>query len=108
MSVYYAIAAPHYRVFAAIFGPLLLYTGFGLVPRWKGARLIAIIMISITLLLAVLTLVSMYFLDLSDEYGQDDLLRFTALNGVRIIVLPFVLFYLFGKRVRAYYSRSNY
>ena len=104
---YYAFVAPSYRIFAAILGPFLLYTGIGLVPRWKGARAIAIVLVSLTLLLAILTLVALFFLDMTDELGVDNESRLAVQNGVRVIILPVVLFFLLGKRVRAYYARST-
>jgi hypothetical protein len=105
--IYYALVAPSYRIFAVIFGPFLLYAGIGLVPRWRGARAIAIVLFSLTLLLAILNLGALLFLDMADELGQEGVLRLAIQNGIRLIVLPVVLVFLLGKRVRTYYARST-
>ena len=105
--IYYAFIAPGYQIIAAIYGPLLLYTGLGLVPRWKGARLIAIVLLSLTLIMALANMGALFLLVAAEELGPDGAVQAAMRNGIRILLLPFILVFLFGKRVRKYYARPN-
>ncbi len=105
--IYYAVTSPVYWLAAAIYGPFLLYAGAGLVPRWPGARILAIVLASLTLALAVLDIVAFFALDMANELGAAAVLAVVIQDGLRIMILPFVLIFLLGKRVKAYYAEST-
>ncbi len=105
--IYYAVPSPDYRVFAVIYAPFLLYAGAGLVPRWQGARIVAIVLVSLVLALAVLDVIAFFALDMADELGPEGVLALVMASGLRIMILPFVLIFLLGKRVTAYYAEST-
>ncbi|MDJ0909378.1 MAG: hypothetical protein QNI99_09290 [Woeseiaceae bacterium] len=104
---YYAVSSPDYRVFAVIYAPFLLYAGAGLVPRWKGARILAIVLVSLSLALAILDVIAFVALDMADEQGAAAVLALVMASGFRIMVLPFILIFLLGKRVTAYFAEST-
>lgn len=106
-AVYLASTSPDDRVLAVVLTPCYLYAGAGLVPRWRGAREVAIVLVALGLALALMNMIALFVLDAARTLGADSVLTLVMQSGVRILILPFVLAYLLGRRVKAYYRSSG-
>ncbi|MEM1173257.1 MAG: hypothetical protein AAGI27_00470 [Pseudomonadota bacterium] len=106
-AIFYAYKSPSFLVVALVFGLPLLYSGLGLVRKWKGARVITIVLLSLVLLLAVANLAGLLLLDIANELGEEVFIRQLIQNGIRALVLPAALLYLFSKRVRSFYADKD-
>ena len=99
--VYYILTTPSYLFFGIIFIPLFIYLGIGIIKRWKGARKILFTFLILLFLLTLFNLATGFFIE---EVKQHITVEGTIQKVVRLLILPFIIYYLNTDRVKSYFK----